>query len=165
MANLDLAYDLTLDEARRRSAVLEAIGDDWDPIAVLAEEEKAYDMLYSGLDEEQQRVYDELVTGGVLPDRTVTRVTDCPDRRHCPTRLAAVPRLQPRGGLRRLRQRAQLRHALAIPIEQQGHAYSSAVPRLRAPVVGRHAQARPQAVRRRLTPGLSGPCLYMVGGS
>ena len=30
MADLDFAYDLTLDEARRRTAVLEAIGDDWD---------------------------------------------------------------------------------------------------------------------------------------
>jgi hypothetical protein len=75
MANLDFAYDLTLDEARRRSAMLEAI-DDWDPIAVLAEEEKAYDMLYSDLDEAQQRVYDELVRAGVLPDRTVDRVAD-----------------------------------------------------------------------------------------
>ena len=76
MANLDFAYDLTLDEARRRSAVLEAMGADWDPIAVLAEEQKAYDMLYSDLDEEQQRVYDELVRGGVLPERTADRVTD-----------------------------------------------------------------------------------------
>jgi hypothetical protein len=76
MANLDLAYDLTLNEARRRSAVLEAIGDDWDPIAVLAEEEKAYDMLYAGLDEEQQRIYDGLVAAGVLPDRAVKRVAD-----------------------------------------------------------------------------------------
>jgi hypothetical protein len=76
MANLDFAHDLTLDEARRRSAVLEAIGDDWDPIAVLAEEQKAYDMLYSDLDEEQQRVYDELVRAGVLPERTTDRVTD-----------------------------------------------------------------------------------------
>jgi hypothetical protein len=76
MANLDFAYDLTLDEARRRSAVLEAIGDDWDPIAALAEEETAYDMLYSGLDAEQQRVYDELVRAGVLPSRTADRVTD-----------------------------------------------------------------------------------------
>ena len=64
------------DEARRRSAVLEAIGDDWDPLAVLAEEEEAYDMLYADLDEEQQRIYDELVSAGVLPDRTVTRVAD-----------------------------------------------------------------------------------------
>ena len=76
MANLDFAYDLTLDEARRRSAVLEAIGDDWDPVAVLAEEEKAYDMLYSDLDEEQQRIYDDLVRAGVLPSRTADRVTD-----------------------------------------------------------------------------------------
>ena len=76
MANLDFAYDLTLDEARRRSAVLEAMGADWDPIAVLAEEQKAYDMLYSDLDEEQQRVYDELVRAGALPERTADRVTD-----------------------------------------------------------------------------------------
>jgi Family of unknown function (DUF6400) len=76
MPDLNFAYDLTLDEARRRSAVLEAIGDDWDPIAVLAEEEKAYDLLYSDLDEEQQRIYDDLVRAGVLPNRTVNRVTD-----------------------------------------------------------------------------------------
>jgi hypothetical protein len=76
MANLEFAYDLTLDEARRRSAVLDAIGDDWDPIAVLAEEQKAYDMLYSDLDDEQQRIYDDLVRAGVLPERTADRVTD-----------------------------------------------------------------------------------------
>ena len=76
MRDLDFSYDLTLDEARRRAAVLEAIGEDWDPIAVMAEEQKAYDMLYSDLDEDQQRIYDELVTAGVLPDRTVTRVAD-----------------------------------------------------------------------------------------
>jgi hypothetical protein len=76
MANLDFAYDLTLDEARRRSAVLEAIGEDWDPGAVLAEERRAYDMLYSDLDDEQQRIYDELVRAGVLPGRTVDRVAD-----------------------------------------------------------------------------------------
>jgi hypothetical protein len=56
--------------------VLEAIGDDWDPVAVLAEEEKAYDMLYSDLDDEQQRVYDELVRAGVLPERTTARAAD-----------------------------------------------------------------------------------------
>lgn len=76
MANLDFAYDLTLDEARRRSAVLDAIGADWDPAAVLAEEQQAYDMLYSNLDAEQQRIYDELVRAGVLPARTADRVTD-----------------------------------------------------------------------------------------
>lgn len=76
MADLDFAYDLTLDEARRRSAMFEAMGDDWDPIAVLSEEERAYDMLYSNLDEEQQRVYDELVHAGILPERTAARATD-----------------------------------------------------------------------------------------
>ncbi|MHA4853285.1 DUF6400 family protein [Rhodococcus sp. MSC1_016] len=75
-SELSFALDLTLDEARRRTAVLEAIGDDWNPVAVLAEEERAYDLLYSGLDAEQQRIYDELVAAGVLPDRTVGRVTD-----------------------------------------------------------------------------------------
>ncbi|MCV7302258.1 hypothetical protein H7J93_21765 [Mycobacterium barrassiae] len=75
-ADLEFAYDLTLDEARRRSAVVEAIGPDWDPVAVLAEEQRAEDMLYSNLDEEQQRIYDELVRAGVLPDRTAARATD-----------------------------------------------------------------------------------------
>jgi hypothetical protein len=56
--------------------VLEAMGDEWDPIGVLAEEQKAYDMLYSDLDQEQQRVYDELVRAGVLPARRTDRVTD-----------------------------------------------------------------------------------------
>jgi len=76
MADHEFAYDLTLDEARRRAAVLEAIGDDWDPIAVLAEENRAYDMLYADLDDEQQRIYDELVAAGVLPHRGGDRVAD-----------------------------------------------------------------------------------------
>jgi hypothetical protein len=76
MANLDMAFDLTLDEARRRAAVLQAIGDDWDPVAVLAQEERAYDMLYADLDTTQQRIYDELVEAGVLPDRSVRSVAD-----------------------------------------------------------------------------------------
>jgi hypothetical protein len=72
----EMAYDLTVDEARRRAAVLQAIGDDWDPVAVLAEEELAYDMLYADLDEAQQRVYDDLVAAGVLPTRAVLRAAD-----------------------------------------------------------------------------------------
>ena len=74
--DLDMTFDLTLDEARRRAAVLQAIGDDWDPVAVLAEEELAYDMLYADLDADQQRIFDELVKAGVLPDRTVRRFAD-----------------------------------------------------------------------------------------
>jgi hypothetical protein len=76
MADVDFAYDLTLDEARRRTAVLEAIGDDWDPVAVLAEENEAYELLYSNLDDQQQRIYDDLVSAGVLPERDGDRVTD-----------------------------------------------------------------------------------------
>ncbi|ORW08574.1 DUF6400 family protein [Mycobacterium kyorinense] len=75
-SHVAFAYDLTLDEARRRAAVLEAIGDDWDPLEVLAEEERAYAMLYSGLDDEQQRLYEELVSAGVLPDRMAGHVPD-----------------------------------------------------------------------------------------
>jgi hypothetical protein len=73
---LAFAYDLTLDEARRRAAIVEAIGDDWDPVEVLAQEDRAYAMLYSNLDDDQQRIYDDLVAAGVLPDRVAGRVTD-----------------------------------------------------------------------------------------
>lgn len=76
MPDFDFAYDLTLDEGRRRAAVFEAIGDDWDPIAALEQERLAFDMLYSDLDVDQQRIYDELVLAGVLPDRTVSRAAD-----------------------------------------------------------------------------------------
>lgn len=76
MAYFDFAHDLTFDEARRRSAVLATLEDGWDPVAVLADEQRAYDMLYSGLDADQQRVYDELVDAGVLPERTAPRVAD-----------------------------------------------------------------------------------------
>jgi Family of unknown function (DUF6400) len=73
---VEFAYDLTLDEARRRAAIVEAIGEDWDPLKVLAEEDRAYGMLYSGLDDEQQAIYDDLVAAGVLPDRVAGRVPD-----------------------------------------------------------------------------------------
>jgi hypothetical protein len=74
--HLAFAYDLTLDEARRRAAILEAIGDDWDPVEVLAQEDRAWAMLYSDLDDDQQRIYDDLVAAGVLPNRVAGRVTD-----------------------------------------------------------------------------------------
>lgn len=65
------AVDLADAEMRRRALVFEALGDTWDPAAALAEETLAYRMLYSGLDADQQRVYDELVRAGVLQDRQV----------------------------------------------------------------------------------------------
>lgn len=61
--------DLTMDEVRRRAHVLEAIGDGWDPGAVLRGEREAYALLYSGLDAEQQRIYEQLVRAGVLPEQ------------------------------------------------------------------------------------------------
>ena len=72
----DWAYDLTLDEVRRRQAVLAAIGENWDPVAVLAQEDEAYTMLYSGLDAEQLRIYDDLVAAGVLPEGLGRRAAD-----------------------------------------------------------------------------------------
>ncbi|MEU8973001.1 DUF6400 family protein [Streptomyces monashensis] len=61
--------DFTAHEIERRAQVLAALGPDWDPIEALHGEEQAYDLLYSGLDAEQQRLYDDLVTAGVLPRR------------------------------------------------------------------------------------------------
>ncbi|MEV7321594.1 DUF6400 family protein [Streptomyces sp. NPDC093970] len=61
--------DLTGHEMTRRAHVMAALGDDWDPVEALRGEEEAYDLLYSGLDEEQQRLYDSLVAAGVLPRR------------------------------------------------------------------------------------------------
>jgi hypothetical protein len=66
---LAMSFDLTVDEARRRAAVLQAIGADWDPAVVLANELAAYELLYSGLDGPTQRIYDDLVEAGVLPSR------------------------------------------------------------------------------------------------
>lgn len=53
----------------RRAHVLDALGPEWDPVTALRDEEAAYELLYSGLDAEQQRMYDELVAAGVLPRR------------------------------------------------------------------------------------------------
>lgn len=63
----DFVFDLTSYEAARLAAVLDAMGDGYEPDAVLANEMSARRMLYSGLDESQQRIYDELVIAGVLP--------------------------------------------------------------------------------------------------
>ncbi|MEU7729435.1 DUF6400 family protein [Streptomyces sp. NPDC040724] len=68
-ALVGFTVDLTSQEVLRRAQVMEALGSDWDPIEVLRGEEAAYDLLYSGLDEAQQRMYDELVAAGVLPGR------------------------------------------------------------------------------------------------
>ncbi|MGI5141727.1 MULTISPECIES: DUF6400 family protein [unclassified Streptomyces] len=59
--------DLTADEARRRAEFYTAMGPHWDPITAMADEDAAYRMLYSGLDEHQRQIYDRLVAAGVLP--------------------------------------------------------------------------------------------------
>ncbi|GAA1600324.1 DUF6400 family protein [Streptomyces globosus] len=61
--------DLTAQEIQRRAQILAALGPDWDPVEVLRGEEEAYDLLYSGLDADQQRIHDDLVAAGVLPRR------------------------------------------------------------------------------------------------
>jgi hypothetical protein len=64
-----MEFDLTADEARRRAAVVAAMGEEWDPVAVLAQEDEAHRLLYSGLDEEQTAIYDRLAAAGMLPPR------------------------------------------------------------------------------------------------
>ncbi|MEU8434500.1 DUF6400 family protein [Streptomyces sp. NPDC029216] len=66
---VDFVVDLTSQEMLRRAQVMAALGPEWDPVDVLRGEEEAYDRLYSGLDAEQQRTYDDLVAAGVLPLR------------------------------------------------------------------------------------------------
>ncbi|MEV7008690.1 DUF6400 family protein [Streptosporangium sp. NPDC051022] len=68
-AHVVFEIDLTLEEARRRASVMAALETDWDPLAVMRGEEEAYDLLYSGLDERQQEIYDMLVAAEVLPRR------------------------------------------------------------------------------------------------
>ncbi|MFF6803725.1 DUF6400 family protein [Streptomyces sp. NPDC012616] len=66
-ALVGLDIDLSSHEMLRRAHVLDALGAAWDPLAALRGEEAAYELLYSGLSPEQQRMYDELVSAGVLP--------------------------------------------------------------------------------------------------
>lgn len=66
---VEFSVDLTAQEVLRQAQVLAALGPDWDPMEVMRQEEAAYALLYSGLDERQQRVYDDLVAVSVLPRR------------------------------------------------------------------------------------------------
>ncbi|MFJ8990661.1 DUF6400 family protein [Streptomyces sp. NPDC102279] len=66
---VDFTVDLTAHEVLRQAQALAALGPDWDPIEAMRGEEAATALLYSRLDEEQQRVYDDLVASGVLPRR------------------------------------------------------------------------------------------------
>jgi hypothetical protein len=64
-----MEFDLTADEVQRRAAVVAALGDGWDPVAVMADEDEAYRLLYSDLNEEQLAIYRRLEEAGVLPPR------------------------------------------------------------------------------------------------
>lgn len=72
----EFAIDLVHEEARRRAEVVTALGAAWEPATVLAGEEEAYALLYSGLDERQRATYDRLVSAGVLPARGAGRAAD-----------------------------------------------------------------------------------------
>lgn len=60
--------DLAAHEGTRLAAVLAATPS-WDPGAVLADEARAFELLYSNLDAGQRAVLAELQSAGVLDDR------------------------------------------------------------------------------------------------
>ncbi|MFG2267089.1 DUF6400 family protein [Streptomyces sp. NPDC048720] len=66
---VEFTVDLSSHEMLRRTHTVAALGAGWDPVAALHGEQAAYDLLYSGLDDEQQRLYEELIAAGVLPRR------------------------------------------------------------------------------------------------
>ena len=66
---LRLQFDTGTTLHRRRAAVLPAIGAHWDPAVVLANEQAACEMLYSGLDSPTQQIYDYPVAARVIPRR------------------------------------------------------------------------------------------------
>ena len=69
MANLvPFNIDLTVHEATRLAAVLDALSWHWDPTEVYTGETEAHRMLYADLDPDQQAAYDLLIAAGVLPD-------------------------------------------------------------------------------------------------
>ncbi|MBJ6641630.1 hypothetical protein H4K36_34400 [Streptomyces sp. DHE7-1] len=66
---VEFTVDLSSHEMLRRTHTVAALGAGWDPVAALHGEQAAYDLLYSGLDDEQRRLYEELIAAGVLPRR------------------------------------------------------------------------------------------------
>ena len=69
MASLiPFTIDLTTHEGVRLTAVLDALGSDWDPAEIYTGEAEAHRLLYSDLDPDQQATYDVLIAAGALPD-------------------------------------------------------------------------------------------------
>jgi hypothetical protein len=60
--------DLTMHEGLRLTAVLNALGPQWDPMEVYSGEAEAHRMLYADLDADQQAAYELFMAAGALPD-------------------------------------------------------------------------------------------------
>jgi hypothetical protein len=60
--------DLTMHEGLRLTAVLDALGPQWDPMQVYTGEAEAHRMFYADLDADQQAAYELLIAAGALPD-------------------------------------------------------------------------------------------------
>ncbi len=63
-------FDVGQEDLNRRSLVIEAMGDEFDPAEILQDEQEADELLFSNLDAEQQETYDMLVREGVICDRS-----------------------------------------------------------------------------------------------
>ncbi|MFJ2598462.1 DUF6400 family protein [Streptomyces erythrochromogenes] len=63
----DFTIDLTPQEALRRTQLTQTPDPHWNPIEVLHGEETAYNLLYSRLNPQQQALYNNLPTAGILP--------------------------------------------------------------------------------------------------
>jgi Family of unknown function (DUF6400) len=64
---VDFVFDLTEHETTRLAAVLDALGDSYDPAEVLAGEAEAWRLLMSDLSPEQQKIRQQLIDAGVIP--------------------------------------------------------------------------------------------------
>jgi hypothetical protein len=64
---MEFVLDLTSHEQTRLAVVLDACGDLYDPAELLAGEQQATRMLYSGLDEAQTATLAMLRAEGVMP--------------------------------------------------------------------------------------------------
>src|SRR3979409_1810191 len=106
---------------------------------MLHEETVAYELLYAGLDAEQQAFYDDLAEAGVLPRRGAGPDAALYARRPRPPRLVSVPEMRPRRRLPVVPERPHLRRPLAVPPVLQGDGPAPAVPRLPASLESRHA--------------------------
>ena len=134
------ACDLSPDEARRRSAILEAIGD-WDPVQALAEEHQASECCTPAWMTSSGAHTTSLSAPVYSRVGRISEAADWSTRRSEPSRLVAVPALRAWYGLPRLRGRPQLRYSWPKLARKSRAGRLLAVPRLYAPVEVRHRVA------------------------